>query len=339
MIKRSATKVTLALNIVLASTGCRSLNQSELQSHPDSSQPELHTVEGESYERLSGCKKEQILENYIKDSVYPTRPNWTGREAVGIFTFVGPREQNGREFMKVPLDRSADVMPLGRDKVIHSFGSAATVRFVADPASPFTGVLAGADCALLRAAPAFAPTDKTMAPGIALKFFVDGKPSVNIFGVYSLDGQSEGNYFKHEMTNFLAPPSSKLGSFAVKIFNLGGSDALKVHAGHLARVKPNGEAVPEAMVKAPDQVYFVPNREKLAFSDVPHEVRDDFESIPVGTKIFDVYASRAGAPVSERIRIGHIETKSKFLSSKFGDERLFFKHKRIDSTSEQLKSE
>jgi hypothetical protein len=326
-----------AATTVLGVTGCLSKQSSELQS--GTTQPEMHSLEGDSYERLPGCKKEQILANYIKDSVYPSRPNWTGREAVGIFTFVGPREQNGRDFMSVSLDHSSDVLPTGRDKVIHTFGSAATVRFIADPASPFTGVFAGAECALLRAAPAFAPTDKGMAPGFALKFLVDGRPSVNIFAVHSLDGQTEGNFFKYDMSNFLAPPTGKVGLFAVKIFNLGGSDALKVHAGHLARVTPNGKTVDESSVRAPEQLFFVPNREKLVFSDVLHEVRDDFETIPEGTKLFDVYGGKAGAPANERIRIGQIVTKSRFLSSRFGDERLFFKHKRIDSTQEQLKSE
>jgi hypothetical protein len=330
----------LVTGLLLMSSGCRTVHDGSSASSND--QPELHAVEGPVYEGLTGCQKEKILENRMRDTVYAIKPKWTGKEAAGVLTFVGPREQVGREFMSVPLDRSSDVMPANREKVVHTYGSVAAVRFVRDPNSPFTGVFAGNECAILRAAPGAGPGRSNLVPGIALKFLIDGKPSVNIFALYSLDGQEGVNYFKNTLTNFLAPPLGNIQKFALTRFNLANTDSTRVHAGHLARVESNGRSVDEANVKAAEQLYFVPNKEKLAFSDAPvadRDYRDDLESIPAGTKLYDVYGRIAGASENERIHIGYIETKTKFLSSEFGDKRLFFKHKKIESKPADLRSE
>ena len=329
----------LASGTVFMGTGCRHGNDSALQAD---AKIEMRTAEGRSYEVLTGCEKEEILESYVKGSVYTTKPSWSGKEVAGIFTFVGPREENGRKFLNVSMEHASDITPPNREKLVHTYGSVAAVRFVRDPNSTFTGVLAGAECGIFRAAPGAGPSKNRLVPGIALKFLVDGKPSVNIFALYTAEGQEGVNYFKNTLSNFLAPPVTNISKFLTSRFNLASKDGTKVHAGHLARVQSNGRSVKESDVRAAEQLYFVPNTEKLAFSDVPvpnHDYRDDLESIPVGTKLYDVYGRVAGASENERTLIGYIETKTKFLSSEFGDKRLFFKHQRVESTPDELRTE
>lgn len=51
---------------------------------------------------------------------------------------------------------------------------------------------------------------------------------------------------------------------------------------------------------------------------------DQLSSIEVGTVFFEVYA-KAG-PSSKSVKIGEMKSTSKFTTSKFGDDELFFQH-------------
>lgn len=77
------------------------------------------------------------------------------------------------------------------------------------------------------------------------------------------------------------------------------------------------------------------------FSSKKHDIREDFHKIPARTKLYEVYAASPKMRnfdyseykaedikkfVKESQHIGHIVTKSRFISSAFGDEGIFFKH-------------
>ncbi|KZZ38609.1 hypothetical protein A3757_07670 [Oleiphilus sp. HI0117] len=112
----------------------------------------------------------------------------------------------------------------------------------------------------------------------------------------------------------------------------------------MAKVRADGTK--ESSVVTPTQVYFVPRPEvKGLFSSASHDFRDDLESLPEGTPIYDVYAT------SEKIRtsifpyfhkkyaksrrdsakkVGTIRLSSEFISSAFGDGGVFFNHQRVE---------
>jgi hypothetical protein len=54
----------------------------------------------------------------------------------------------------------------------------------------------------------------------------------------------------------------------------------------------------------------------------------NLQSIPVGTKLFEVRAQ--AAPQEEGVLIGTITVTDAFKTSKFGDEELFFKHQHME---------
>src|SRR5690606_10870954 len=102
----------------------------------------------------------------------------------------------------------------------------------------------------------------------------------------------------------------------------------------LAAIGTDGEKV--AKVVSPRQIFFVPNPE-LVFSSEPHDVREDFFKIPVGTSIYKIYAlsdkfrsfdyseyddQKAKDFLKESELIGDIVTTSEFVASQFGDDGI-----------------
>lgn len=51
-------------------------------------------------------------------------------------------------------------------------------------------------------------------------------------------------------------------------------------------------------------------------------------SIPAGSIVYDVYA--IASPNACEVKIGSVKILSQFVSSKFGDENLFFRHNWIE---------
>ena len=215
-------------------------------------------------------------------------------------------------------------MPDGRKKGIHTYGSTVAIEFVADGDSPFTGLYRGVSYGLARLSLAAKPTADTSVPGIGIKFLVDGKPSLNFVAMYSLDGQPTYNFFANSFTTVISPPSSGVLKILGAAFATATQDPTKVDTAYLAKVTKEGEAV-EAPV-APISLKLVPNKD-LAFDNAPHEVRDDLGTIAAGTTLYQVWGITSD---NQSIYIGRIVTTSRFVASKFGDEKLFFRHQRFN---------
>lgn len=287
----------------------------------------LHAGPGvaQSYEDLSACEKEAVLWKQIEASEYERLPQWSGLEpAYLVLLALTPISSIARDFLRVSMERESDEMPEGRFKHIHTYGSVARISFLPEGEHGFTGLFAGAECGLVRLALAAKPEFNGNAPGLAAKLFIDGKPSGNLLTLVSLDGQDGFDFFKNEQSNFVAPPKNPVLVLIEKGFALVAKDPARVDVESLARVNSHGST--SAQPHGPEQIFLIPNREDLRFSDESHEVRNDFARIPAGTTLYTVYGRSRGE--TERIRIGSIVTKSRFVASKYGDAKLFFRHER-----------
>ncbi len=279
------------------------------------------------YEDQSAAKKQEILQGLIEASEYKALPQWTGREPLSMFLLAfNPFRSVVRAFFNVTLEVNSDILPDGRKKGIHTYGSTAAFEFVPDPGSPFTGLYQGAKYGYLRLSLAAKPDGVSTIPGIGVKFLVDGAPSLNFVAMYSLDGQKTYNFFAHGFSTFIDAPSSGPLKILAKAFGTATADPTKVDSAYLANIRADGTSV--ALPVAPERLLLVPESGSLAFSDAPHEVRDDLFSIPSGSTLYRVYGIKAGA--SDKVFIGSIVTTSRFVSSKFGDEKLFFRHQRFN---------
>lgn len=236
-----------------------------------------------------------------------------------------------------------DVAPADYTKPIHAHGVMGKVKFV--PVANtlgYTGLFAGADHGFMRLSVTGDPADRGFAPGLALKLFVNGKPSQNVSALYTLSGQGTNyDFFTNELSNYVSPEVNEtLGTTA--LFSAVSTKPTLVVMTDMAKVTQTGTSV--LTPKAPTQIYFVPRTEvKGKFVKTAHDFRLDMMKLASGTKVYDVYATsaeiktsllpsinaqlaatrRAGAK-----KIGEIVLASPLIASEFGDKGVFFKHQR-----------
>lgn len=237
-----------------------------------------------------------------------------------------------------------DVAPAGYSKPLHAHGAMAKVKFVPVLNNGYTGLFQGAKHGLLRLSVTGDPADRGFAPGFAWKVFVDGKPSENVSGLYTLSGQGTNhNYFANELSNYVSSEvNESLGTTI--LFSLVSSKPTRLMVDDMAKVTQAGAAV--ASPKAPTQIYLVPRADlKSRFSSAARDFRNDLVSLKSGVTVYDVYATSMEIKTSifpyfnnkyanERRasakKIGELRLTSDMTLSAFGDNGVFFKHQRYE---------
>ncbi|NEP20374.1 MAG: hypothetical protein F6J97_26425 [Leptolyngbya sp. SIO4C1] len=279
------------------------------------------------YETWPAARKQTFLwEERILKSKYDALPPLEKIDVVGLFLTA----------LKKKMDRQADEAPANWEKAIHARGSVVKVRFIPAADTPFTGLFQGADYGLLRLSVTGDPRDRGFAPGLALKWFVDGHASENVSALVSLIGQGQNyNFFAHELSN-IVPVVNQVGPKLINlIFRRVTQFPTKLYLEGLGSIDQSGQ--PVADPDYPVQIFLVPAN-SIQFSESPHEFRKDFDTIPAETTLFAMYggtAESAGdAARSSQYRqqaqlIGHIQTTSEFVNSFYGDSQLFFRHQRF----------
>jgi hypothetical protein len=291
----------------------------------------------ENYKEWDACDKESLLwTNGALRTEYDAgeRPGLVPVDIGGLIDTV----------LWEKVNRKDDVAPLGYEKPIHAHGVMATTTFEPAPGHPYTGVFKGAECGLLRLSVTGDPNDRGFAPGLAWKVFVDGKNSRNVSALYTLSGQGGNHdFFANELSQYVDKEVNEtLGTTA--LFSLVSTKPTTLSVSKMAKVKADGTT--ESSVVSPTQIYFVPRPEvKDLFSSAVHDFRDDLESLPEGTPIYDVYATNMSIRTSiipyfhkkyakqrrdSAVKVGTIRLSSEFISSAFGDGGVFFRHQRVE---------
>ncbi|MES2526412.1 MAG: hypothetical protein V4598_04970 [Bdellovibrionota bacterium] len=286
------------------------------------------------YDQLEACKKQQILFSKASESIYKDK-ELPGYKKMGIPQLFAMSRQE----ISLKNTRYSDFAPEGWVKYLHRRGSLATVKIV--PVSDkYSGVFQGADCGLLRLSLTYkVSAGKPVAPGLALKILRDRAPSANISALVSLNGQEKDfNFFKNPMSN-IVPEGSGIGQKLVhRLFRKVTSYPEELLLDDMASL--NAQGAKEKEVVSPRQIFFVP-AEGLKSDSSPHDVRDDFASIAPETKVYEIRAlpekyrsldygtythEMAEEFVKESEHIADIVTTSRFISSSFGDDGIFFRH-------------
>jgi hypothetical protein len=240
--------------------------------------------------------------------------------------------------LRSKMDRQSDEAPKHWKKAIHAHGSVAKIKFVPDLHTPFTGLFKRADWGLIRLSLTGDPSDRGFAPGLAIKFFVDGHHSENVSALVSLTGQGQDyNFFSHEFSN-IVPVVRQIGPKLINlIFMRVSRHPTKLSLADIAKMTQSGEVEPQPC--SPTQIFLVPNPALQFPSSPPHDFRADLATITPGTQLFSVYAvdpkvlgdEAIGTPQYRQSAecIGHLETTSEFVVSAYGDSQLFFRHQRF----------
>jgi hypothetical protein len=269
------------------------------------------------YQAMAACDKQALLWNdHISPSEYDTLPAVTGS-----WTTMASRI-NSLLFLNRTFDHNSDLMPQGRDKVVHAHGAAAAVELVVKDDSPFSGVFApGTVCGIARISLAGSPSQLGFTPGMGVKLLVDGAPSINFHVMHSVNGQGDDhNVFAKTFTNDLPAARGftlKALAFAIK---LTGHDLTKLPIPKgAARLRADGTS--ESDPVAIKQIAFVPTLTD-DFAGTTLDFRAQLASVPAGTVIYQVHG-RVG---SERLHFADLKTTSPFVASEFADRQLFFRH-------------
>ena len=276
-----------------------------------------------SYEALAGCTKQEYLwQRGILASRYRALPALTG--AGGWTDLLGL----ARSFFSLgtSFDHISDQMPVNRVKFIHPFGAVATVSFEADQDSPYTGLFQETSvCGLARLSLAGDPRKIGYTPGMAIKLFVDGKPSVNLHVMQSLNGQgTDQNFFANDFSNRIPRPTGFTLKLLEAYFATTKRTPTQLPVDHLARVAQDGSEVRDPRV--PYQLIFSPAGGHGIDSATPRDFREELAQIPEDAVLYEVWARSAEG--AEPRHLGRLVTSSRFVASRWGDEGLFFRHQR-----------
>jgi hypothetical protein len=302
----------------------------------------------DDYEKKDGCEKaDELWFGPIVSSQYDHRKDVKGVNLWDLANLTALFDMN------VSMDLESDELPKARPKAIHKSGSVAQVFFKPADDSPFTGLWAdNRACGLIRLSLANKDND-VVIPGLAVKMFVDGKPSQNFVAMYSLDGQAKDyNFFANSFSNIVPSPKNPALKILEKAFAKAAFFPTAVYLQDYASIDRNGNKVDNPVF--PVRIEMEPNPAlKQKFSSDKHDFRDDLDpkNISSGTELYKVWASRpedypnaandssfneqtfeaAQQPLdpAKRVLVGTFISRTAFVSSRWADERLFFKHQRF----------
>ena len=281
----------------------------------------------------TSLQRRAALWDQVKQSEYSSVPPLSAPmanpiKAAGIIgrMLIDPLFRTNTVF-KPYADRD-DVRP-PREKLFHTFGSVAEATFVPESGSAFSGIFrSGAPC-LVRLS--LAGDDKNYVAGVAIKFFVEGKPSVNLVALPSLDGQkrvdaagqevTNRDFFANEPTTWFpaASGAAKLLEGALSLLSKGrGIDPRRVSLAPLAQVQANGAAVAQA--SAPEKLTLRNPAHHFAV-DTPEDFRVELKhTYHAGDTLYEVW--------HEGDKLGTLRLDSEFVASEFGDRQLAFNHQK-----------
>ena len=238
------------------------------------------------------------------------------------------------EDMHITFNHVSDSFPPLRKKLIHTVGVIAQGELVVDPSNPYTGVFEGVNNVLIRLSIAkqadFTKTTAAEAldnftPGMSLKFLRDGLSSANLVAMYGVNGFPSWNFFGRDFSNHI-PGAEGLALKAVACkFAQATNHVQTVGLKDMASYNQKGEDR-RGDLNFPFKLVFKPTSQvnTLFPDDFVQSYMDQLKTIKVGTQIYDVYA--VNTPDDAEVKIGTLRTTSEFVSSHWGDEKLWFQH-------------
>ncbi len=237
------------------------------------------------------------------------------------------------ESVQTSFDDQMDWFPDGRKKFIHSIGAVCRFSFLADAASPYTGVFAaGAKTpGLIRMGSALPVTLASgVVPGVGVKFLRANVASGNFVALHTLDplpGNSY-NFFERNLTNHIPAPDTTATKVLIQKFQQASQCATQVGLSDICAFGPNGEKVVQPVF--PYQIFMRSPVQLPAAPCSQADLQTRLAGIAADTRLFDLWAydSPAAAAAGHARALGTITTQAACVNSRFGDEQLFFKHQR-----------
>lgn len=242
------------------------------------------------------------------------------------------------------FDHYGDVLPNGRDKLIHTTGVIHKVEFMITNKNNYSGIFhTGSKYGLLRLSAAKEYNHKKSTPdgaennfvsGFGLKFLIDGHYSEGLVAMFNPVGYKSWNFFSQPFTNsFRIEEETDMQNTAVsRSFSRVTPWISSVGLRGISSVHEDGTVVENP--KYPFRLHFEPNPKlKSMFKDeFTEDYKEILKRIPKNTIIYEVYA--IDNPGCEPEKIGELISRSEVVTSRFADKDLFFRHGKIEFDDE-----
>eukprot|EP00760_Papus_ankaliazontas_P001468 PhM_4_TR10484/c1_g1_i2/m.18827 len=265
------------------------------------------------------------------------------------------------ENMDTVFDHAGDDMPpvplslntTFRPKLTHTVGVIAPCKWVSHKNHEYSGLFNGAANGFMRFSLArqwnligTSSDPAPVSPSITLKFTRDGLPSANMHLMYSLLGQKSFNFFENDLSSHLPMINAKDDTIDPKKVDLLNTFAkaskwpCMLGLSDFARYDTLGNKTETP--KFPFRVHIHPSTKlRTALADAckslpsPNEDSDYYiaqleKHVSKGDAVYEIYVQ--ATPESNEITgpIGHLEVEEAPSRTKFGDERMFFQHTRME---------
>ena len=230
-------------------------------------------------------------------------------------------------YLAVTFNLVSDEFPKNRERLIHPNGVVAKVEWIADPDVQMSGIFKTGAMGLVRLSLAGNPhAARSYVPGMGLKLFVDAHPSVNLQVMHKLTGQGENqNFFQEDFSNIIPDPPFFLWLFA-KAFATAKNPPTVLNVDHLSLIQRDGTIVSTENVIPVYQIVMMPNHALDINPQTVNDFREELATIKENSVLYTLYIRQIQN--GDLIKIGTLITRSAFISSAYGDERLFFQHYR-----------
>jgi hypothetical protein len=299
--------------------------------------PQLRSMESDASSQKT-CTPETMLASEQLKTLWSLicnykTPEQLDSEGMGFYDWINRMSPS---YLAKAYSTKGDLLEGGRTKCIHKRGIVALATFTSiETDYKFTGLYAENSPILIRIS-LKEHSETIYEPGIALKFFIDNKPSENILAMSV--GSKNPNPFTHSYTTTLPEPSSALSftglclnreAAALETLGRGPGNPLVLSCEPLARISTEGKTIHNP--KFPDKIEFRPTTEAtnlLANEDIRGDIcNKSREKTKTGEQkgmaLFSVFANKIGQEPKE---IGKIVLKSEFVTSDFADQYLYFRH-------------
>ena len=274
------------------------------------------------YEKLTAFEKQAYWVERTVANRYASLPPYSpprscAERVIGVAKMV-------RELGRLSLSgiRYSDEKIPGSLKIVHAFGATApaTVEFFNNP---YSGILSG------KFLPVFvristAATPKPYIFGTAIKFFIDGRESVDLHLVNNVDGQGENpNPFRQSLSNIIPNPKNFPGRAAGFFFSFISGAPGRLSLRHMGRITGEGTTVRNG--KTPYQIVFTPVANGAErFLNGNEDYREQLGKLSLGTELWQILARETkDSPLK---LIGRVNLNAPFVASEAGDRELFFRH-------------
>jgi hypothetical protein len=275
------------------------------------------------YQKRSASEKLDLLWKNINADPYPE-----GALPTRVPGALGRLKLLSVDHNRGSFEHVSDELPEDRPKLVHTHGTVACVSFQITEPHPYTGLFRTGSPALLRFSDATGGGKFT--PSLALKFFIEGRPSVNLLALPTAHREPDDLDI---FTSVYANATHKAVSLDAKLVQHAFQKAAKAMGGtrlyavylplhHIAEVHTDGSAPSAPQV--PDRIEFRPTKEAISAWSSASDFRTSLARIPAGTRLFSLWA--APKIDAEASPIGELVQGSPWIASRYGDERLFFQH-------------